>query len=93
MATNPESAAVVFGEMAVKASDVFERNIRKSGLAFLRTPKKESDNMKKPMTMKQWEKSPADKKMDKKMGYREGSAKDRAADRKGLAKMNAKKGK
>lgn len=49
--------------------------------------------MKKPMTMKKWEASAADKKMDKKMGYKEGSKRDMAADRKGLAKMNAKKGK
>lgn len=46
---------------------------------------------KKPMTMKEWEKSSADKKMDKKMGYKEGSKKDMAADRKGLAKANAKR--
>lgn len=49
--------------------------------------------MKKPMTMKQYEKSAADKKMDKAKGYKEGSKADMAADRKGLAKMNAKRGK
>lgn len=49
--------------------------------------------MKKPMNMKKWEGSAADKKMDKKTGYKEGGKKDMAADRKGLAKMTAKKGK
>jgi hypothetical protein len=49
--------------------------------------------MKKPMSMKQYEKTSYDKKMDKKMGYKESGKKDMAADRKGLAKMNAKKGK
>lgn len=46
---------------------------------------------KKPMSMKQWEASAADKKMDKKMGYKEGSKKDTAADRKGLAAANKKR--
>lgn len=49
--------------------------------------------MKKPMTMKQYEKTSYDKKIDKKMGHKEGSKKDMAADRKGLAKLNAKRGK
>ena len=45
----------------------------------------------KPMTMKQWEKSPMDKKADKggKHG-KEGSAKDRAADKKGMRAYNAR---
>lgn len=48
---------------------------------------------KKPMTMKQWEKSPMDKKADKggKHG-KEGSAKDRAADKKGMMAYNKAKG-
>lgn len=92
MATNPESAAIIYRDMAGKVSAVFDQNIRKSGLGFLLEPRK-GDDMKKPMTMKKWEGSPADKKMDKKMGYKEGSKRDMAADRKGLAKMNAKKGK
>lgn len=45
----------------------------------------------KPMTTKQWEKSPMDKKADKTGKHgKEGSAKDRAADKKGLAAYNAK---
>jgi len=46
---------------------------------------------KTPMTMKQWEKSAADAKLDKKLGYKEGSKKDMAADRKALAKVNARR--
>jgi hypothetical protein len=33
------------------------------------------------MTMKQWEKSPMDKKIDKASGFKEGSKKDRALDK------------
>ena len=40
------------------------------------------------MTMKQFEKSATDKKLDKKNGYKEGSKKDMAADKAALAKMN-----
>lgn len=43
----------------------------------------------KKMTMKAYEKSGA----DDDRGMKEGSAKDMAADRKGLAAMNAKRGK
>lgn len=46
---------------------------------------------KKPMTMKSYEGSKADKAMDKKMGYKEGSKKDMAADRKAVTKANAKR--
>lgn len=47
---------------------------------------------KKPkVTMKQWEGSSADKKMDKKLGYKEGSKKDNAADRKAVAALNKKR--
>lgn len=46
----------------------------------------------KKMTMKQWEKSPMDKKKDKQMGYKEGSKADKAADKKGLAAVNKKRG-
>ena len=48
------------------------------------------------MTMKQWEKSPMDKKLDKKMaakGIKEGSKKDMAMDKKALKAYNAKKAK
>lgn len=48
---------------------------------------------KKKMTMKRWEGSKADAKMDKKLGYAEGSAKDNAADKKAVAKLNKRKGK
>jgi hypothetical protein len=42
--------------------------------------------------MKQWEKSPMDKKADKAGKHgKEGSAKDLKADKKGLAAYNAKK--
>lgn len=47
--------------------------------------------MAKKMTMKEWEKTPADKKMDKKMGYKEGSKADVKADKKGLAAINKKR--
>ena len=47
--------------------------------------------MKKKMTMKAWEGSPADRKMDKKLGFKEGSAKDDAADRKAVKKANSGK--
>jgi hypothetical protein len=55
--------------------------------------------MAKKMTPGQWEKSPADKKMDKagakkagvSMKKFEGSKADNKADKAGLAKMNAKK--
>lgn len=47
---------------------------------------------KKKTTMKQWEKSKADEKMDKSGKYGgEGSAKDKAADKKMLAAKNKKK--
>lgn len=45
------------------------------------------------MSMKAWEKSSMDKKMDaaaKKKGIKEGSAKDKAMDKKALAAYNAK---
>jgi len=48
------------------------------------------------MTMKQWEKSSMDKKMDKKLaakGIKEGSKKDVAMDKKALKAYNAKKAK
>jgi len=45
----------------------------------------------KKMTMKEWEKSPMDKKLDKKHGLKEGSKKDNAADKKALAAYNKKK--
>ena len=48
---------------------------------------------KKPMTMKEWEKSPMDKKLDKKSGLKEGSKKEQATYRKALAKENAKRAK
>jgi hypothetical protein len=47
--------------------------------------------MTKKMTMKEWEKSPMDKKLDKKHGFKEGSTKDTAADKKALASYNKKK--
>jgi hypothetical protein len=40
------------------------------------------------MTMKQYEKSPADKRADKKSGLKEGSKKEMAQDRKELARIN-----
>lgn len=43
------------------------------------------------MSMKQFEKSAADKANDKKYGYKEGSKKDNALDKKTLAAMNSKK--
>lgn len=43
------------------------------------------------MTMKKYEGSAADKKIDKAKGYKEGSKKDTAADRKAVAKANKKK--
>lgn len=43
------------------------------------------------MTMKQFEKSSTDKKLDKKYGYKEGSKKDNAMDRKALKKNNKNK--
>lgn len=49
--------------------------------------------MAKKMTMKKWEGSAADRKMDKKLGFKEGSKKDNAADRKAVAKINKRKGK
>jgi len=48
----------------------------------------------KKMSMKEWEKSPMDKKMDKKLatkGVKEGSKKDMAMDKKALAAYNKKK--
>ena len=49
--------------------------------------------MKKKMTMKKFEGSKADMKMDKKMGYKEGSPADMKADRAAVAKANkGKKG-
>lgn len=48
--------------------------------------------VKKP-TMKDWEKSAADKRADASGAHgKEGSAKDKKADKVGLAKMRAKKG-
>ena len=50
----------------------------------------------KKMTMRDWEKSPMDKKKDaalKKKGVKEGSKKDMAMDKKGLAAYNKKCGK
>ena len=47
----------------------------------------------KKMSMKDWEKSPMDKKMDKKAaakGIKEGSKKEQAMDRKALAAFNKK---
>jgi hypothetical protein len=61
---------------------------RDDGL-FLPSSLEENDMAK--MSMKQFEKSAADKKMDKKLGYKEGSKKDNAADRKALAKINEKR--
>lgn len=43
------------------------------------------------MTMKKFEKSAADRRMDKRQGFKEGSKKDVAADRKAVAKINKKK--
>lgn len=43
------------------------------------------------MTMADWERSEADKRMDKRLGYKEGSKKDKAADKKGLAAANKKR--
>ena len=48
---------------------------------------------KKPMSIKQWEKSSMDKKLDKKSGLKEGSKKEQAADRKALAAYNKKRSK
>ncbi len=46
----------------------------------------------KKMTMKQYERSAADKKADKSGKHgKEGSAKDKAADRKALRKINSKR--
>ena len=45
----------------------------------------------KKMTMKKWEGSKADKKMDKKAGVKEGSKKDNAMDRKAVKKINKKR--
>ena len=42
----------------------------------------------KKLTMKQWEKSSMDKKIDKEHGYIEGTKRDNTADRKALAKYN-----
>ncbi len=50
----------------------------------------------KKMSMKEWEKSPMDKKMDKKLkakGVKEGSKKDVEMDKKGLKAYNKKMGK
>lgn len=46
----------------------------------------------KKMTLKKWEGSKADAKIDKKMGYKEGSKKDMALDKKSVAAANKKKG-
>lgn len=46
---------------------------------------------KKPLSMKQWEKSSMDKKHDAKSGLKEGSKKEQAADRKALAAYNKRK--
>jgi hypothetical protein len=43
------------------------------------------------MTMKKFEGSKADMKMDKKMGYKEGSPKDMAMDKKMMKKAGKKK--
>lgn len=49
---------------------------------------------KKPMNLKQWEKTPQDRSEDAKSKTPEGGKADRAADVKGLAKLNAsRKGK
>lgn len=45
------------------------------------------------MSMKRWEGSRADRKMDRKLGYKEGSRKDNAADRAAVRKINRRKGK
>jgi len=45
------------------------------------------------MTMKKFEGSKADKKIDAKTGYKEGGAKDNARDKKEVMKANGKKGK
>ena len=42
------------------------------------------------MTMKKWEGSKADKKMDKAKGYKEGSPKDMKADKAAVKKANKK---
>lgn len=42
------------------------------------------------MTMKQWEASSMDKKLDKQLGYKEGSKEDNAADKKALKAYNSK---
>jgi len=49
--------------------------------------------MNKKVTMKEWEKSSTDKKIDKATGYKEGSAMDKKIDVAALKKVNAKKGK
>lgn len=41
------------------------------------------------MTMKKWEGSRADEKLDKKLGLKEGSAKDMAKDKKAVNRINA----
>ena len=43
-------------------------------------------------TMKNWESSKADEKMDRKKGFSEGSKADQKADRSAVAKINGKKG-
>ncbi len=43
------------------------------------------------MSMKSYEKSPMDAKMDKMQGFKEGSKQDKAADKKELAAINKKK--
>ena len=43
------------------------------------------------MTMKKWEGSKADARMDKKLGYKEGGKKDTAADKRAIAKANKRK--
>ena len=45
----------------------------------------------KKLTLKKWEGSKADEKIDKKMGYKEGSKKDMALDKKAVAAANKKK--
>lgn len=48
--------------------------------------------MKKKMTLKAWERSPADKRADKSGKHgKEGSAKDKAADRKAVNAINRKR--
>lgn len=45
----------------------------------------------KKMTLKKWEGSKSDEKIDKKMGYKEGSKKDMALDKKSVSAANKKK--